>query len=127
MSRREILVADDDPSIRSLLRNFLEGEEYVVAEARSGAEVLQRIGENRPNLLVMDLRMPDLDGIEVLQRMQDDESVKVPTLLMTAHGTASTAIKAMQLGAFDYITKPFELEDVLHTIKRFFEYEELSH
>lgn len=125
MSKKQILVADDDPSIRSLLRSFLEGEGFVVTEARTGSEALNSMESQRPDLLLMDVRMPDLDGIEVLQRMQDS-AMDVPSVVITAHGTSNTAIKAIELGAFDYITKPFELDEVLHTIRRYFDYEQMA-
>ena len=104
---------------------FLDSEGFSTAEARSGEEVLEVIQADRPDLILMDIRMPKLDGIEVLEKMKED-GIEIPSLVMTAHGTATTAIKAIQLGAFDYITKPFELENVLLTISRFFEYQALS-
>lgn len=125
MTKKNILVADDDPSIRALLRSFLESENFEVNEAKTGMEVLETLGDLKPDLLLMDIRMPEMDGIEVLQKM-NELRVEVPSLLMTAHATSSTAIKAIQMGAFDYITKPFELEDVLLTIDRFFEYQALN-
>jgi two-component system response regulator AtoC len=126
MTKRHILVADDDPSIRSLLRAFLEGEGYDVSEARTGGEVMGMISNgHKIDLLLMDLRMPELSGMDILQRISD-QSLDVPVVLMTAFGTSNAAIKAIQLGAHDYITKPFELEDVLVAIQRFFEFQELS-
>jgi two-component system, NtrC family, response regulator AtoC len=126
MTKRHILVADDDPSIRTLLRTFLEGEGYAISEARTGNEVLSSISNgNKFDLLLMDLRMPELNGMDILQRI-NDQNLDVPVVLMTAFGTSNNAIKAIQLGAHDYITKPFELEDVLVAIQRFFEYQELS-
>ncbi|MHB1161687.1 MAG: sigma-54-dependent transcriptional regulator [Chloroflexota bacterium] len=125
MSKRQILIADDDPSIRLLLRNFLESEGYDTTEAKSGGEVLRMLPEHTPDLVIMDLRMPEWDGIEVMRKL-GEQNLKVPVLLMTAHGTANSAIQAIQLGAFDYITKPFELDDVLLTVRRFFEYQELT-
>lgn len=127
-NKKNILIADDDPSIRSLLKTFLENEGFNVSEAKNGAEVLGRLssGSNgKPDLVVMDVRMPEMSGIDVLQKM-NEQNLDVPVLLMTAYGTASLAIKAIQLGAHDYITKPFELEEVLHTINRFFDYQALA-
>ncbi|HEX2923942.1 MAG TPA: response regulator, partial [Chloroflexota bacterium] len=125
MSKKQILIADDDPSIRLLLRNFLESEGYETAEAKSGGEVLRVLPELNPDLLIMDLRMPEWDGIEVMKKL-GEQNIKVPVMLMTAHGTSNSAIQAIQLGAFDYITKPFELDDVLLTVRRFFDYQELA-
>ncbi|MBI4318862.1 MAG: sigma-54-dependent Fis family transcriptional regulator [Chloroflexi bacterium] len=124
-SKKYILVADDDPSIRSLLKSFLENEGFAVSEAKSGTEVMGRLSNGKPDLVIMDVRMPELSGIDVLQKI-NEQSLEVPVLLMTAYGTSSLAIRAIQLGAHDYITKPFELDDVLHTINRFFEYQALA-
>ena len=125
MTKKKLLVADDDPSIRTLLCTFLEGEGFHTMEARSGAEVLEVLESERPDLILMDVRMPKMTGIEVLEKLKED-NIEVPVLVMTAHGTATTAITAIQLGAFDYIAKPFELENVLLTINRFFDYQALS-
>jgi two-component system response regulator AtoC len=122
---RRILIADDDQAIRGLLKDFLGGEGYETIEARSGKEVLQAAGAASPDLMLLDLRMPDWDGMEVMRRLKERD-LSVPVVLMTAYGTSSSAIQAMQLGAFDYITKPFELEDVLLTVQRFFEHEQLA-
>src|SRR5512146_75165 len=124
--KRHIMVADDDPGIRGLLRSFLENEGFTVSEARTGREVLKALDDDvHPDLLLMDIRMPELSGMEVLQRLRD-QNLDVPTLLMTAFGSSNLAIKAIQMGAYDYIAKPFDLEDVLLTINRFFEYQDLS-
>ncbi len=126
MAKKRILVADDDPAIRSLLRTFLEDEGYSISEAKSGAEVLGCLSDGaRPDLVLMDLRMPEYSGMDVLQVI-NERSLDVPVILMTAFGTSSAAIKAMQLGAHDYITKPFELDEVLLTIRRFFDYQDLA-
>ena len=126
MTKRTVLIADDDPSIRALLRTFLESEGYDTSEARTGGEVLSAISNgSKIDLLLMDIRMPELNGMDILQRI-NEQNLEVPVVLMTAFGTSNVAIKAIQLGAHDYITKPFELEDVLVAIRRFFEYQELT-
>ncbi|MHB9092701.1 MAG: sigma-54-dependent transcriptional regulator, partial [Chloroflexota bacterium] len=99
---------------------------FETSEARTGREVLKAIDDDhKPDLLLMDIRMPELSGMEVLQRMRE-QGLDLPVLLMTAFGSSNLAIKAIQLGAYDYIAKPFDLEDVLLTINRFFEYQSLS-
>ncbi len=143
--QRRILVADDEPDIRSLLKTLLESENYQVQEAETGDEVLALLTgpeEERPDLALVDVRMPardaaDLlrgdsrqppveDGIQILQRLQE-QGIEIPIIIMTAYGTSSLAIKAIQLGAFDYITKPFdELDDVLLNINRVFEHQRLA-
>jgi two-component system response regulator AtoC len=122
---KRILVADDDGAIRGLLTEFLGGEGYEMIEARSGKEVLQAAGGDAPDLMLLDLRMPEWDGMEIMRRMKERD-LSIPVILMTAYGTSSSAIQAIQHGAFDYITKPFELDDVLLTVQRFFEHERLA-
>ncbi len=122
---RRVLVADDDASIRSLLVTLLSEEGYEVAEAKSGGEVMRAMTSAEPHLLVLDLQMPDMHGIEILRRLRDSEE-KVPVLILTAYGTASSAIEAIKLGAHDYITKPFEIDDVALRVRRVFEYQALA-
>jgi two-component system response regulator AtoC len=122
---RRILVADDDKPIRDLLKEVLSSEGYAVVEASSGREVLQLVSQAPPDLMLLDLRLPDSDGMEVMRRLKERD-LAVPTIVITAFGTSSAAIQAIQLGAYDYITKPFELDDVLLTIQRFFEHERLA-
>src|SRR5579885_1229885 len=144
-TRRRILVADDEADIRSLLRSLFESEGYEVQEAETGEEVLRALTgpeEECPDLALVDVRMPAYDpadngrgelqqppvedGIQILQRLRE-QGIEVPIIIMTAFGTSSLAIKAIQLGAFDYITKPFdELDDVLLNINRVFEHQRLA-
>jgi two-component system response regulator AtoC len=125
-NKRRILVADDDTSIRQLIKTFLAEEGYEVLEASSGEEILERLAEAKPpELVLMDLRMPEGSGIEILQKLKTDHA-GVGAILMTAYGTANTAIQAIQMGAYDYVTKPFELADVVLTIQRYFEYQDLT-
>lgn len=108
-----------------MLVELLRGEGFDTLEAKSGNEVLRTVPVEEPDLLLMDLRMPEQDGIQIMKRLAAQD-IKIPTVLMTAFGSSSAAIEAMHLGAHDYITKPFELDDVLFTIKRYFEIDRLS-
>src|SRR5438093_8817622 len=125
MTQRTILVADDDASIRSLLKQLLADQGYAVLEAATGSEVVEQVKDSGPDLVIMDVRMPELDGIEALQKVKTS-SPKTSVLIMTAFGSSNFAIKAMELGAFDYITKPFELDKISHTVKRAFDYQDLA-
>jgi len=125
MAQKTILVADDDASIRSLLQQLLVDQGYSVLEAATGTEVVQQVGQASPDLVIMDVRMPELDGIEALQKVKT-LSPKTNVLIMTAFGSSNFAIKAMELGAFDYITKPFELDKISHTVRRAFDYQDLA-
>jgi len=124
MTSKRVLVADDDPVVRALLRNLLSAEGYTIVEAKTGNEVLQALNDHI-DLVLMDVRMPDLGGMEVLQRLKE-QGREVGVLMMTAFGSSNLAIRAIQLGAYDYITKPFELEDVLLTVRRYFEHQALA-
>jgi two-component system response regulator AtoC len=126
---QRILIADDSAGIREVLREALTDEGYDISEASSGDEVLSELrSENasRPDLALMDIRMPGKDGLEVLRTLRASHDDELPIIVMTAFGSASTAIEAMKLGAFDYIAKPFELEEVTVAIERFFERRDLS-
>src|SRR6266508_6818392 len=125
MGQKSILVADDDASIRSLLKQLLTDEGYSISEAATGTEVVSQVGESSPDLVIMDVRMPELDGIEALPKVKS-ASPKTSVLIMTAFGSSNAAIKAMELGAFDYVTKPFELDKISHTVKRSFQYQDLT-
>jgi two-component system, NtrC family, response regulator AtoC len=125
MAQKSILVADDDASIRSLLKQLLTDEGYSITEAATGTEVVTQVGQSSPDLVIMDVRMPELDGIEALPKVKS-ASPKTSVLIMTAFGSSNAAIKAMELGAFDYITKPFELDKISHTVKRAFDYQDLA-
>ncbi|HKY51004.1 MAG TPA: sigma-54 dependent transcriptional regulator, partial [Candidatus Limnocylindria bacterium] len=125
MAQKSILVADDDASIRSLLKQLLTDEGYSISEAATGTEVVSHVGESSPDLVIMDVRMPELDGIEALPKVKT-ASPRTSVLIMTAFGSSNAAIKAMELGAFDYITKPFELDKISHTVKRAFDYQDLA-
>ena len=121
---QKILIADDDASIRDVLRDFLTDEGFEVEEVDSGSgvlEALKRPAEQTPDLVMMDVRMPDKNGLEVLREARGTGTAALPVIVMTAYATSNVAIEAMQLGAYDYITKPFDLEDVLQTVSRFFE------
>ena len=122
---RHILVADDDPDIRELLREFLAQEGFAVSLAASGQDVLQAIAGNTYDLILLDLRMPEMNGLDVLKQLSA-RKLDVPIIVMTAHSSSSTAIQATQLGAYDYVVKPFELDDVLLTIRRYFERQQLA-
>ena len=123
---KRILVADDDAAIRGILVELLRSEGYDTLEAKSGNEVLRIVPTEEPDLLLMDLRMPDQDGIQIMRRLVGQEIKVNNIIMMTAFGTSSAAIEAMHLGAYDYLTKPFDLDKVLFTIRRYFNEQQLS-
>ena len=122
----KILVADDNAEFRTVLIELLQSENYEVSAARTGKEVLAAVtSAERPELVIMDLRMPEMSGMDALRRMQDDR-IDVGVLMMTAFGTSNLAIQTIQLGAYDYITKPFDLVELLVVVQRYFEHRSLQ-
>src|SRR6185437_7691720 len=111
-----VLVADDDSTVRDMLGELLETEGYIVDQAADGNEVLSKTKlpeSERPDVILLDYRLPDLDGIQVLQRLLE-QGVDVPVILITGMTSGSLAIRAMQMGAADYLRKPFtDLDEVL--------------
>jgi two-component system response regulator AtoC len=123
------LIADDSDAIRDVLNEALQDEGYDVTEVASGDAVIEAFKESNgaaPDLALMDIRMPGKDGLEVLRTLRSTRDSELPIIVMTAFGSASTAIEAMKLGAFDYIAKPFELDEVTVAVERFFERRDLS-
>jgi two-component system, NtrC family, response regulator AtoC len=120
-----ILIADDEEAIRALLKEFLEGEGFAVSEATNGQQVQAALAEQTADLVLMDVRMPGKSGLDVLREAQEGPATP-PIIVMTAYGTANMAIEAIQLGAYDYIAKPFDLDHVLITINNFFTRLELA-
>jgi DNA-binding NtrC family response regulator len=111
-----ILVVDDDPGLRESLRLILE-DEYEILDVSDGAQALDVVHSSQVDLVLLDIRLPGMDGITVLERLKAmDEHVEV--ILVTAVKEVRSAVAAMRLGAFDYLTKPFEEEEVLSSISR---------
>jgi DNA-binding NtrC family response regulator len=104
-----ILVVDDEPTVQEALETFLRAEGYSVATAGSGKEALTRIEEQEFDLIVADLVMPGMSGLEVLERSRSIAPA-VGVILITGHATVETAIEALRKGAFDYLQKPFQLD-----------------
>ncbi|MBA2880318.1 nitrogen regulation protein NR(I) [Desulfosalsimonas propionicica] len=113
----EILIVDDDVQLRQSFARLLGEEGYDVRMASSGEAGIQAVEDHLPDLVVMDVRMPGIDGIETLQRIQAIDA-KLPVVIMTAFGTTETAIEATKQGAFDYVLKPFDVGDMLKIIEQ---------
>jgi two-component system, NtrC family, response regulator AtoC len=122
---KRILAADDDPAIVGMLEKFLQSEGYAFEPATSGDEALSKVRASSPDLLLIDVNMPPgANGIEVIKKLKDEKR-EIPTIVFTAAGTSQMAIEAIQLGAFDYIAKPFDLEELSVTIKNLFAQQDL--
>jgi DNA-binding NtrC family response regulator len=120
-----ILIADDEGAIRDLLRDILEPEGASVKLAKSGTEALKLITSEEPDLAILDVRMPAPDGLAVLQQLRTQGS-DLPVLIITAQDSSTVTIEAMQRGAYDYIAKPFEPDEVLLVVQRAIEHRRLT-
>ena len=113
---QSILVVDDEPDIRTLLKEILEDEGYSVTTAQNAAEARQA-RELRPALILLDIWMPDIDGITLLKEWTEAEPLDIPVIIMSGHATVETAVEATRLGAYDFIEKPLSLAKLLLTIE----------
>lgn len=114
---KTILLADDDENVRRVLEFQLDEAGYSVLAARDGAEALALLAEHDPDCVVSDLRMPRLSGLELLEKVKA-ASEETPFIVITAFGEVETAVTAMKSGAFDYINKPFNRDEILLTLER---------
>jgi two-component system response regulator AtoC len=123
---RSVLIVDDEADVRALLTDLLTEEGYKVRTADTAAKAVAEIEKHLPDLVMMDVQLPDQDGIALLRQLKKEHS-ELEMIVMTAFGGSSTAIKAMEHGAYDYVTKPFEIDDLLATLRRVFEHADMSH
>lgn len=120
-----ILVVDDEQVIREILADFLTLEGFEVRTARDGQDALNELSRARFDLVLSDLKMPNMGGIELLEAISRN-SPGIITIIMTGFGTVETAIDAMKRGAYDYVLKPFKMEEVVHTVRRGLERKKLQ-
>ncbi|MGQ3072896.1 MAG: response regulator [Ferrovibrionaceae bacterium] len=111
-----ILVVDDEPPIRRFLRTSLGTQGYQVLEAEDGQGALDIIGRNHVDVLVLDLGLPDIDGFEVIRRL-DQKGSTVPIIVLSSRDDEAGKVQALDLGADDYVTKPFGVEELLARIR----------
>ena len=117
MTNKTILLADDDASLRRVLAHHLTEAGYHVLTAIDGKEGLRVFTEQQVDMVITDIQMPELSGLEMMRRI-NVMSPDVMVLVITAHGSIETAVEAMKLGAYDYITKPFNREELLLTVAK---------
>lgn len=120
----KILIADDEKNLRKLLTNEISELGHEVDEAQSGVQVLEKLEGNGYDVLVLDLNMPRLSGMEVLKRLKTQEN-PVEVIILTGHATVSTAVESIKLGAYDYLTKPFKIEELQVAIEKAYERKKL--
>ncbi len=118
MSGSHILVVDDESDIRSLIQEILSDEGYDVTVAADAGEARAARDQRNPDLVLLDIWMPDTDGISLLREWSQQSKYACPVVMMSGHGTVDTAVEATRLGAFDYIEKPLSLAKLLRTVER---------
>jgi DNA-binding NtrC family response regulator len=114
----EILVVDDEPGIRTLVQEILEEEGYEVRLAENGEAARKAMQDKAPDLVLLDIWMPDLDGISLLKEWVSSGQASMPVIMMSGHGTIHTAVEATRLGAFDFLEKPVPYKRLLETVER---------
>ncbi len=122
---KRVLIVDDEKNMRWVLGQALSGEGFEVAEAADGKEAMTAVAELEPDVMVLDHRMPGKDGMEVLRSLRSKGSA-FPIIMLTAHGNVATAVEAMKAGATEYLTKPFDLEELKLAIEKALTYSEMA-
>lgn len=113
----KILVVDDEPDIRSLLKDILEDEGYVVDVAEHARQANERKNQFSPDLVLLDIWMPEMDGVTLLKQWSEGNEMNCPVVMMSGHGTVETAVEATRFGAFDFVEKPLSMAKLLRTVK----------
>ena len=113
----QVLIVDDDHQLRMSFERLLAAEGYVVRTASSGEAGIAAVREEAPDVVIMDVRMPGISGLEAYAALREIEP-RLPVIIMTAYGTTDIAIEATKMGAFDYILKPFDIPDILKLLDK---------
>src|SRR5215210_512136 len=111
-----ILIVEDEPSLRRMLRTSLVAQGYRIAEAGSGAAALEGLAVHTPEVVLLDLGLPDMDGLEVIRRARRDGN-RTPIVVLSSRGDERGKVQALDLGADDYVTKPFGMVELLARIR----------
>ncbi|MBC8184093.1 sigma-54-dependent Fis family transcriptional regulator [candidate division KSB1 bacterium] len=125
MPNEKILIIDDDPQIRMLLKDRLEANGYLIFQAENGIKGFDVATKKNPDLILLDLNMPEMDGFEVLTRL-NRELPETTVVILTAHGTIERAVEAMKLGAYDFLPKPSKPDHILLVVKKALERKDLK-
>lgn len=115
-TRADILVVDDEPQVRQVIAGYLETEGFTVRSAATGTEALAEIAKKRPDLIVLDLMLPEIDGLTVLRRLRAGGD-RVPVIVLSARGQESERVVGLELGADDYVSKPASPREVLARVR----------
>ena len=118
MEKSRILVVDDEPGIVDIARANLEGYGYTVIAAHDGEEALEKVKTEKPDLVVLDILMPEMDGWDVLERIESDpELAGIPVIMLTARASDEDVLRGLETGAVEYMTKPFYPQDLVAAVK----------
>jgi two-component system KDP operon response regulator KdpE len=115
MTSATILVVDDEPQIRRVLRAALSAEGYTIVEARDGREALDKLRADRPDMVLMDVNMPELDGVQACREIR--ATSQIPIIMLTVRGAEKDKVRALDAGADDYVVKPFGIQELLARIR----------
>ncbi|MEJ2545892.1 MAG: response regulator, partial [Calditrichaceae bacterium] len=115
--KANILIVEDEQAIRDALNMVLEEEGYQTQTASNGKEAMELVNKSDFDILITDLKMPEMDGMTLTRQVQQI-CPQTSVIIITAHGSLESAIEALRIGAYDYILKPFDFDDVLYKIKR---------
>ncbi|MEE9302298.1 MAG: sigma-54 dependent transcriptional regulator [Thiotrichaceae bacterium] len=127
MTAQYILVVDDEPDIRQLVSEILEDEGYQVETAENAKQAREKWGQRKPDLVLLDIWMPDEDGISLLKSWQETGGLCCPVIMMSGHATIETAVEATRLGAYDFIEKPLSMAKMLLTVENGLRTGQLEH
>ena len=117
-----LLIVDDEPDIREYLKNRLEKSGFCVITASNGKECIDNACQNRPDLIILDIVMPLMDGYEVVKQLKTNPSTStIPIIMHSVRRETDSIFKSMDLGSIDYVIKPAAFEDLLHVINRYIE------
>ncbi|HEX2196302.1 MAG TPA: response regulator [Actinomycetota bacterium] len=117
MSKLKVLVADDEPALRKLLKTNMELEGYETLEASNGAEVLECVERDNPDIILLDIMMPVMDGWEVMTALAANPEYEQKVILVSAKASDDAQLQGWELGADEYITKPFDLDALLERVR----------
>lgn len=118
MDSKNVLVVDDEAGIRELLAEILFDEGYGVRQAENAVQANQMIQQHHPDIVLLDIWMPDKDGLTLLKEWVAEGELRMPVIMMSGHGTIETALEATRIGAIDFLEKPIALKKLLETVER---------
>lgn len=119
MDKRKILIIDDDMLIRELLKNQLSAKPYEIIEAKNGVEGISKAISDKPDLILLDLHMPGMDGVEVIKKIKAQDNTKeIPIIVLTASGLNDEVVEALHSGANDFLTKQYQPDELIKKIEK---------